>query len=163
MISPDELIRLWSEHAAALELLARARCSSPDDCVQVAFIRLASCEDVPDDPVAWLARVVRNLAIDHSRTELRRQRREREFAAAYREAFEGTASLDDTLDAEEVAQALLELDVDTRELVTAHVWTGLSFRQIGAAFGISSSSAHRQYLAALDQLRQALRAGERLS
>lgn len=163
MISPDELIRLWSAHATALELLARARCAEPEDCVQVAFIRLACEKTTPDDPLAWLARVVRNLAIDQSRSEVRRRQREREFAHTYTEAFEPPATMDDALRPEELAKAMETLDVAAREIVTAHIWNGMTFRQISEAFAISSSSAHRQYTAALTHMRNVLKAAERLS
>lgn len=34
--------------------MARARCATPEDCVQEAFVRLAKQDKLPDDPMAWL-------------------------------------------------------------------------------------------------------------
>lgn len=161
MIPPDELIRLWSEHGAALELLARARCASPEDCVQTAFIRLAGRPELPDDPVAWLARVVRNCAIDQIRSDLRRRHREREFAEGFCEAFE-LPPLVAEYTPDEIARALIELDVESREVVTAHVWGGLTFRQIAEAFELSPSVAHRRYTTAIEQLRNILQSTDRV-
>jgi RNA polymerase sigma-70 factor (ECF subfamily) len=40
--------------------------------------------------------------------------------------------------------------------VVAHLWGGLTFRQVAEAFELSSSAAHRQYAAGLAQLKQLL-------
>ncbi|MCA9066602.1 MAG: hypothetical protein KDA96_26225, partial [Planctomycetaceae bacterium] len=78
VISPEQLHHLWQQHTAALLLLARGYCRgidvSPEDCVQEAFVRLATQCPVPDCPRAWLLRVVRNLAIDAKRCGSQRLR-----------------------------------------------------------------------------------------
>lgn len=153
MISPAELSRLWREHAAALELLARTRCQSPEDCVQEAFIRLAEQTRVPDDPLAWLARVVRNEAISQARASQRRLRREQRAAswqAAWLEPVEGDRA---ALAPTEVETALREIDEAMRDVLIAHIWGGLTFRQIAGAFEVPRSTVHRRYLSALEQLR----------
>ncbi len=70
--------RLIDSQAAALTLYARQWCAAPEDAVQEAFVRLAGT--TPDDPVAWLFRVVRNGAISAGRSERRRKRREEQSA-----------------------------------------------------------------------------------
>jgi RNA polymerase sigma-70 factor (ECF subfamily) len=153
VISPAELGRLWREHAAALELLARTRCRSPEDCVQEAFIRLAQQTRAPDDPLAWLARVVRNEAISQARASQRRTRREQQAAswqAAWLEPVQGDHA---GFAPAEVESALRGIDEAVRDVLVAHIWGGLTFRQIAEAFDMPRSTVHRRYLNALEQLR----------
>jgi RNA polymerase sigma factor (sigma-70 family) len=154
VISADELAKLWREHGAALMLVCRTRCANPDDCVQEAFVRLASQSPVPDDPVAWLARVARNAAISRARSEGRRKKYEERVASERKAWFEPISSdAYESVSTDEVQSALTQLDESTREIVVAHLWGGLTFRQIAEAFDLSHSSAHRQYAAGLERLR----------
>ncbi len=153
-ISPILIARLWQQHASALTLLARARCSAPDDCVQEAFIRLAQQPEMPREPVPWLSRVVRNEAISQWRSDSRRARREETAAAARQQWFESHKAMTaDPLDRMALTHALESLEIDDREILIAHVWTGLSFRQISDSFELSLTRVHRRYQAALKQLR----------
>ena len=157
VLSSSQIADLWNQHAAALQLLARARCSMAEDCVQEAFARLATEDPAPEDAVAWLARVVRNEAISQFRRDQRRRRRENVFAHERGPWLQPADSLkDDFMAADEIQQGLLRLDAESREIIIAHLWTGLSFRQIAEAFETSSSAVHRQYHAALSQLRDQL-------
>jgi DNA-directed RNA polymerase specialized sigma24 family protein len=61
------LAELLDRHGAALKLYARQWCRVPDDVVQQAFIDLATCADVPVNPVAWLFASVRRRAISQAR------------------------------------------------------------------------------------------------
>ena len=157
VLSSSQIADLWNQHAAALQLLARARCGLAEDCVQEAFARLATEDPAPKDVVAWLARVVRNEAISQLRKDQRRRRREDVFVHERSPwLLPPDALRDDLMAAEEIQQGLLRLDAESREIIIAHLWTGLSFRQIAEAFGISSSAVHRQYHTALAQLRDQL-------
>ncbi len=75
-MGPEPLAELVDRHAAALVLYARQWCSVPDDVVQTAFLKLARQRTAPDNPAAWLYRVVRNGAIDAARAARRRQKYE---------------------------------------------------------------------------------------
>jgi RNA polymerase sigma-70 factor (ECF subfamily) len=61
------------------------------------------------------------------------------------------------LDIEAATTALQALPLELREIVVAHLWGGLSFEQIGELAGVSASTAHRHYTAALQVLRRKLR------
>ena len=61
------LARLIDETASALVLYARQWTSAPEDVVQEAFVKLAALTSRPDQPVAWLYRVVRNAALTAAR------------------------------------------------------------------------------------------------
>jgi RNA polymerase sigma factor (sigma-70 family) len=152
---PELLGRLYDRHAAALELYARQLCDCAEDAVQEALIELAGQRRMPDDPAAWLHRVVRNKALSASRSARRRKRHERAAGDGRAAWFERSES--DAIDADVAGAALQSLPVEQREVVVARIWGGLSFQQIGQLVGASDSAAHRRYEAALSALRQKLR------
>jgi RNA polymerase sigma factor (sigma-70 family) len=151
-----QLTELVDRHAAALVLYARQWCSTPEDVVQTAFLKLARFPTVPDNALPWLYRVVRNAAIDASRASRRRQKYEALAAEAAPQWFE--PSDDPTgLDSHTVRQALEELPPDIREIMIAHLWGGLTFEQIADMVGGSASTAYRRFAAGLNILRERLR------
>lgn len=157
MILSSELTRLWKTHASALVLLARSRCGDvfAEDCVQDAFVRLAAQSEVPDDCVAWLVRVVRNAAIDAARSGQRRAQREKSVGAERFRWFEQQAS--PVLPApDDLEAALRKIDELTREIIIAHIWNNLSFRQIALVFEMSSATVHRRYEDGIAELRRLL-------
>jgi RNA polymerase sigma factor (sigma-70 family) len=153
MMGPELLGRLVDHHAAALVLYARQWCVTPEDVVQEAFLKLVTQRPPPDNPAAWLYRVVRNAAVSAGRTERRRQRHELVAAARTPAWFEAN---DEAIDAEAATAALQELPSDEREVIVAHLWGGLTFEQIADVAGCSASTAHRRYVAALITLRERL-------
>ena len=151
-MGPEQLAELVDRHAAALVLYARQWCSSPEDVVQGAFLKLAAQRTPPDALVPWLYRVVRNGAIDAGRAARRRQKYEAQAATQAPGWFE--PSDDPTgLDARAAAAALAELPGDIREIMVAHLWGGLTFEQIAETVGGSASTAYRRYAAGLAALR----------
>jgi RNA polymerase sigma factor (sigma-70 family) len=153
-MDPEALARLVDAHAPALVLYARQWCAAPEDVVQDAFLKLAAQRQLPDQPAAWLYAVVRNAAISAARAEQRRRRHE---AAAGQSAAWFLPSEGAGLDGRAATEALRELPPEQRETVVAHLWGNLTFEQIGALTGVSASTAHRRYLAALSALRGRLR------
>lgn len=149
-IGPERLARLFDDHAAALVLYARSRCDRPEDVVQEAFLALARQSGEPEPVVPWLYRVVRNGALMASRGERRRKRRE--AAVAARE--DGFDAADDRIDAAHAARLLGELEPESREVVVARLWGGLTFEEVARVQGCSVSSAHRRYQAALARLQE---------
>jgi len=153
-MSPEEFGRLVDENSMPLALYARQWCGAPEDIVQEAFLKLAVQKPLPEKPVAWLYRVVRNGAINASRAAMRRRQHEAK-AAARRPAWflptEGTG-----LDAEAATAALESLPLEQREAIVAYLWGRLTFEEIGELTGSSSSTAHRWYLAGLATLRERL-------
>src|SRR5262245_6491163 len=115
------LSRLLDEHGAALMLYAQQWSASPEDIVQEAFIRLMQQRPVPNNVVGWLYRVVRNGAISASRAAARRVRHETS-AAGHRESW-FKSSLDDRMDAGDVATALQSLPIDEREVIVLRIWS----------------------------------------
>lgn len=154
-MGPDQLADLVERYAAALVLYARQWCACPEDVVQAAFLKLVSIRTPPDNLLPWLYRVVRNGAIDASRAARRRTRYEAAAADSAPKWF--SPSYDPTgLDARQAALALADLPPETREIIVAHIWGGLTFEQIAEAVGSSAATCYRRYAAGLDILRQKL-------
>ena len=151
-MGPDELADLTDRHAAALVLYARQWCSCPEDVVQTAFLKLVRQRTRPDNLLPWLYRVVRNGAIDASRSARRRQKYEHR-AAAYAPVWFVPTEDPTGLDARAAAAALAELPIEVREIMVAHLWGGLTFEQIADTVGGSASTAYRRFALGLDLLR----------
>jgi len=150
--------RLVDRHAAALELYARQRCKTPEDVVQEAFVKLAAQPTVPENPAAWLFRVVRNGALNAAHAARRRRRHETEAAAESTGWFQAEQSVTKTnaLDPETAAAEPRSLPLEQREVIVAHIWGGLSFQEIAVVSGCSASTAHRLYCASLSLMRERL-------
>ena len=153
-MAPDFLSQLLDNHSAALVLYARQWCVVPEDVVQEAFLKLATQRSPPEQPVAWLYRVVRNGALSAQRSQRRRQIHEQSAAAESPTWFVPDES--DELDVEAATAALATLPLEQREIIVAHLWGGLTFEQIAELTGLSSSTAHRHYTAGLMTLRDRL-------
>jgi RNA polymerase sigma factor (sigma-70 family) len=153
----DWLGRLVDRHAAALELFARQSCDTPEDVVQEAFVKLAAQRTPPENPAAWLFRVVRNGALNAAQAA-RRRRRYETAAAESRAWFQAkrTVTSSDALDPETAAAELRMLPLEQREVIIAHLWGGLSFEEIAVVSGCSASTAHRLYSAGLSMMRERL-------
>ena len=152
MMGPEELAGLLDTHGGALVLAARSWCASAEDVVQEAFLKLANQRPTPDQPVAWLYRVVRNAAITASRADQRRARRETH--AATNEWF--VPADDDRIDADAATTAMNGLPPEEREVIALHLWGGHNFAAIGELTETSAATAHRRYVAGLSRLRERL-------
>lgn len=155
-MSARRLADLIDAHSAALALFARQWCGSPDDAVQDAFCKLATADPWPDDPAAWLFRVVKNAALDIGKAE--RRRKQREGAVARPERWFHESAIEG-LDAATAVAALGELPDDQREVIVLRLWSELTLEQIAAACGCSVSTAFRRYEAGVAALRERLARG----
>jgi len=151
-IAPEELGRLYREHAPALRLYVRQWPQGDEDLVQDAFIKLAQQSPPPGQVLPWLYRVVRNGALAAGRSEARRRRRQDRASAA--EAWFVTT--DDQTDGREATQVLAELPLEQREVVVARIWGGLTYDEVARLVGCSLATAHRRYQAGLAALRERL-------
>lgn len=153
-VTPELLGSLLSTHGPALRLYARQWCDAADDVVQEAFVQLARQTQTPNQPAAWLFRVVRNGALSARRSASRRRRHETAAAGERSDWFESRPET--TVDAAAAAAALQDLAEEIRETVVAHLWGGLTFEQVGELTGTSSSTAHRRYEQGLRSLQARL-------
>lgn len=143
------IAELLARHGAALALYARQWTVDADDCVQEALIELAGQRTAPDNPTAWLYRVVRNRALNAARGKRRRSEREQAVAERRRASTGPTPA-----DAVEIEELLARLPCVDREIVVLRVWGQLSWQEIAELVGSSKSSVHRDYAAALARLRE---------
>lgn len=152
----DRLTRLVADRADRLALYARQWLdgASAEDVVQEALVALLSQRRPPDDPVAWMYRAVRNAAIDHARSSLRRRRRERSAAATRREWFEPRP--DSMIDAQSAEEALRQLPLELREVVVLRIWAEMGLAEIAQVVETSTSTVHNRYASAMEQLRAIL-------
>lgn len=156
MTDMDRLAQLITERSAGLTLYARQWLdpAGAEDVVQEAFTALLSQRPAPRDPIAWICQVIRNAAIDQARSSWRRRRRERAVAESRPEWFEPRAdALIDSQTAEATLKQLPDLD---REIIVLRIWGDLNFADIARIVGLSLSTVHNRYTAALDKLRNAL-------
>ena len=140
---------LFARTAGPLRLWARQwlDAAGADDAAQEAFVRLLGQRRRPDDPAAWLFTACRRICLD----QLRRQKvRQRPVPAA--EDFEPA----DAVEVEQAVAALTELPDRRRQIVVARLWGGLGFAAVGKLLGLSTSTAHAEYHAALAELRRRL-------
>lgn len=155
MLSSKQLADLWNEHAAALVLLARTYGEAAEDCVQEAFIRLAIQEPIPQSPAAWLFRVVRNEAVTQMRSQQRRRDRESRVARDRPQWLESPSFTEDGWgDVDEIQRGLAALEDTIRDVVVAHIWGNMTFREIAEAFDISRAKAHRCYQQGIHDLQR---------
>ena len=147
------IAQLLQQHGEALQRYAAQWTVAPEDCVQEAIVKLAGQDTLPESPVAWLYRVVRNDALNRGRGERRRTAHEQQAAKLYRQRVSDAESPEDL---QALAEALNRLQALDRELVTLRIWSALTWEQIGQLTSQSSSSAQRRYVAALKKIRKEL-------
>ncbi|MFN6102962.1 MAG: RNA polymerase sigma factor [Planctomycetaceae bacterium] len=143
------MAELIEQHAGSLRLWIRSRCAAHEDVVQEAFCKLARQEPSPDNPVAWLYRVCRNLAEKQRTSDKRRRRREQQWAQAKVSA----SNLADDTNLAETLAAVESLEEELREVLVARLWGRLSLEEVGKLCGVSTATAFRRYQAALESLR----------
>lgn len=144
------IAEMLDRHGAALALYARQWTSAADDCVQEALVELARQPTAPENPAAWLYRVVRNRALNAARAD--RRRIVHEQSAAQARAARKTHEVD-AAEAAGLNDSLATLDAAAREIVVLRVWGGLAWQEIAELVGGSKSTAQRTYVQALEQLR----------
>jgi RNA polymerase sigma factor (sigma-70 family) len=154
LLDRESVARLWKQHGAALVLYARQLCDTPEDVVQDAFMMLTEKARDIDNPVGWIYRVVRNRALNVTRSSGRQSRREATVATQRDHWFDPAPG--DAMDAAEMTAALKQLPTDQREVIVARVWGGLSFEEIARLRGMPSTSTFRCYQRGLTALRERL-------
>jgi RNA polymerase sigma-70 factor, ECF subfamily len=160
---PDDLERLYDEHAPALFafLLNFTRDENDTrDVLQEIFIKFARQPDLlaaARDERAFLIRLAHNAAIDQMRRRATRSKQHGQFGAEQISAFAPTHDPDEAAFRSELSAALGELPADQRAVVHLKLWTGLTFEEIAATLEIPLNTAASRYRYGLDKLRARLR------
>lgn len=150
-INDFELAQLIDNLGASLVLFARQWCSCPDDAVQEALIELAKKDPAPRSPKAWLFRVVRNKAMNLSRSDRRRVRHESAVATVDR-WFENDAG--SRIDGELARGWLEQLPDIQRQIVSARIWGELTFEQVAEIVDRPTATVFRLFREATETLRE---------
>lgn len=135
-----------------------------EDVVQEAFLRFRStAADRPlDEPLGYLRRIVRNLAIDWTR-RLSNERRTFDDGAEHAAVADDSPSQEASLVARDelriVMAAMAELPERTRVALTMHRFDGCKLREIAAHLGISVALAHALVFEGLEHCRRRLAEG----
>ncbi|WP_294281463.1 sigma-70 family RNA polymerase sigma factor [uncultured Sphingomonas sp.] len=138
--------------------------ASAEDVVQDAWLRLSqNARDTQiAEPVGYIRRVVRNLALDEYR---QRQRRERVMSSDAGDAAEtlmaDTAGVDRALMARQelalVAAELARMPPRMRRAVELHRLSGAPLREIAAELGVSVTGAHALVTEGVERCRKSVR------
>ena len=164
--------REWLEiNGPKMLLFARqqTRChQDAEDVLQDAMVKLIEKirhEEFVGGPEAWqpyLYTTIRRLAIDLSRRDDRRKRREDTVGVAVEEAsqeafhpwFESESSDDETR--VQLEEKLKELPVKFAEVIIMKIWGERTFAEIGEILGISQNTAASRYRYGLEALKRSL-------
>jgi RNA polymerase sigma-70 factor (ECF subfamily) len=152
----------FRELAPKLVLYARQFVDSladAEDVVQMAFVRW--WQRVPDGDraqVPLLYAAVRSISLDMRRSDMRRVVRESkaDIALEGEEASFFHADVEQRETAGLVEEAVRDLPEEQREVVTLHVWGGLTFAQIAEMQGASINTVSGRYRYALATLQRRL-------
>jgi RNA polymerase sigma-70 factor (ECF subfamily) len=154
-LSPAEIASLYQRHGAALTAYA---CSfvhdfaSAEDGVHQVFLNLLRKETpMPDMPIAYLYRAVRNSALNAGRTGRRETLVENTPELSVFQPKDGHREA-----ALALQSTLAELPEEQREAVIMRIWSGLTLQEIAVATNVSLNTAASRYRYALEKLRERL-------
>ena len=156
LVSPQFIDQLIKQHGAALVLFARQWCGDPDDAVQEALCDLTQLSSMPEDAVAWLYTATKRRALNQSRGDARRDRRN--MLSAMQSSVECwfECEMERREEIDKLQWALEQLDPLDRQIVVTKIWGNLSFEQVAKIVEKPTTSVHRQYQAAIGKLRKTL-------
>lgn len=145
--------RLYEERGAALLLYARSlglTQGEAEDVLQETFQALLQMASAPDRADRYVIRAVRNRALNHRRSFLRRLRRE-----AVGDLWFEPAPV--SADREEAAMRMLaRLPGKQREVIVLKIWHQHTFEEIGELLSVSPNTISARYRYGLTKLRAAL-------
>ena len=146
--------RAWlAQHGAALLLFARQWSTSKadaEDAVQSGFLKFWQTRERARDEVAYLYSCVRSAAIDQSRSDQSRTRREQLSPPHEHSDFDLPIENADRTRA--IETALRDLPADQREVIVMRIWGNLTFQQISSALDIPLQTAASRYRYAIKRL-----------
>ena len=129
--------------------------TTAEDIVQEALIKLMRQKALPDNPVAWLYTVIRNISNNEVRSQSRRKKRE--FDAQTSKGLFDVPESDNKEEIERMIRELESLDFEYREIIVAKIWGGLTYEEIAAMTGTSRSSVHRKYQEGINRLSEKMK------
>ena len=158
-LGKEDIRRLYDQHGGALLAYARSFAldrSTAEDVVQLVFLKLLRGEPaVPDMPLAYLYRAVRNTALNRQRNSARE--------TSLDEGSNWFTHRGGNREAELALQkVLLELPEEQREAVVMRIWSGMTLEEIASARGVPLNTVASRYRYALEKLRERLKPFQRV-
>jgi RNA polymerase sigma-70 factor (ECF subfamily) len=152
-LSADEVKQLYDQHGPALLAYACSFVSDAaagEDVVHQVFLRLLrGATAVPDVPLAYLYRAVRNAALNARRNGCRDVSLETPGIWLEHRGGNREASLS-------LQAALADLPEEQRAAVVMRIWSGMTLDEIAVTTGVSLNTVASRYRYALDKLRERL-------
>jgi RNA polymerase sigma-70 factor (ECF subfamily) len=163
----DSSIALYRQHRSALVNYASGitgDLSRAEDVVQEAYLRFSEVAGrrLLDQPLGYLYRIVRNLALDGRRRQAHESRyvsseAEVDISQAAEERPSPEAQAGDRAELQVVLDALAELPERTRRALEMHHFEGCKLKEIADRLGISVTLAHGLVCEAVEHCRRRLR------
>ena len=152
---------LYERHKRPLYLYLYSRLGCEDgarDVLQDLFARVCRSVErilLAENIGAYLHATARNLANDTLRKSSERRNTLEKYSASAgllvpKETDDPTTSQEE---ADRLARLIMGLPEEDREIVILHVYSGLSFREIGDIAGRSHNTVYSRYLEAMDRLK----------
>jgi RNA polymerase sigma-70 factor (ECF subfamily) len=163
-LSTAEVDQLYDRHGPALLAYACSFVSdvaAAEDVLHQVFLRLLQKDTVvPDIPLAYLYRCVRNAALNSRRST--RHELQPDLANPARN---GVALFEHHGGKREAAlalhAALFTLSEEQREVVVLRIWSGMTLEEVAALTGVPLNTAASRFRYALEKLRELLKPYER--
>lgn len=154
------LVQLHERTALAIAYAVVSEASLAGDVTQEAFLRawqrICKLED-PDRFSAWLARIVRNLAMDHLRRRPREKSRDGDEPGLEPASTTSPADeLEQNDRRSQINRALEGLDELTRSAVVLKYYEGLSSKEIGELLDLSPAAVDMRLSRGREVLREKL-------
>lgn len=158
-LTSDDVRRLYAAHGPALVAYAcsfAVDAAAAEDAVHQVFLRLLRGDTVvPDAPVAYLYRAVRNAGLNARRNGSRGVPLETETACFGRRGGDREGAL-------ALQTALAALPEEQREVVVMRIWSGMTLEEISVATRAPLNTVASRYRYALEKLRERLRPYQRM-
>jgi RNA polymerase sigma-70 factor (ECF subfamily) len=142
--------RLYVELGPALLAYARSIVPSraeAEDALQQVFLKLITSNGLPHEPRPYLFRAVRNTCLNRRRSVAR------ELACDTLEPAMFTAPVGLEAVRLEIEDAIKELPLEQREVVTLKVWGGMTLEQVAQVLDVPLNTAASRYRYAVGKLR----------
>jgi len=153
-LSADDVRSLYERHGPALVAYActfLGRFTDAEDVVHKIFLKLLGGNTiVPDTPLAYVYRAVRNASLNARRNGAKEVPHE-EALDARTECFSRRDG--DRESALALEKALGELPEEQRETVIMRIWSGMTLEEIATAVGAPVNTVASRYRYALEKLR----------
>ena len=152
----EEIVRHEGSALLAYARSVTGHAQDAEDALQEAMSRLARQRlSGVANLRAYVYKAIRNAALNNSRTQVRRARREEVSSGGEGVIFQEPASRREELDALNAAVAALPRE--QREVVLMRIWGGMSFAEVAEVIEISCDMASSRYRYAVEALRKRMR------